>query len=170
MNSKRAFTIIEMVIVLAVASILFAILAGLSVLTNNIFTSQKALSNTSAEYQNAKTQIEDFFSNYSSDYYCIALSNEFSAEIYEYESTTETFDTCIAKIEFDDQAKCLKIFKLGEDGTLTLQNDIAFKQLNSIIFDVNAELGLMKLSLSFTENDTLNFLINMGGMEIGNIS
>lgn len=167
MKSKRAFTIIEMVIVLAVASILFAILAGLSVLTNNIFTSQKALSSTSAEYQNAKSQIEDFFSNYSSDYYYIELSNDFSAEIYD---NIEAPETCIAKIEFDAQTKRLKTFKLDEDSALTLQDDIGFKQIENVVFDVNAALGLMKVSLEFSDNNTLNFLVNMGGMEIGNIS
>lgn len=177
MKNKKAFTILEMVIVLAVASILFAIIAGLSIATNSIFASQKATTESLAEFKSAKAEIEKFMSTYSYDYYSINLT-ENSAEIYYIQNDNnenegnlaETAGSkMVSKLEFDKEKFELNIYLVDENDILTLESKKAFSHINNIVFSVNENLKLLKCDFEIENNNNYNFLINLGGMEIGNL-
>ena len=168
MKKNRAFTIVELVIVIAVASILFAIIAGLSVITRGIVVSQRATTKSIQEYQDVKLKIESFLSGYSFDYYGIETPNENQIEIYLSSEIDSVDKVCQSKIVFDTENKKLIFYKLVDD-TLLEDNSTDFLQITNIVFVINEDACLLKCKFTFEEYNDYEFLINLGGLEIGNL-
>ena len=161
MKNKRGFTIIELVIVLAVGSILFAIIAGLSVLTQGLVISQRANTKSSAEYVDAKTNIEKFITTYSNSNYGVLIASENEVDIY---VAGDLEKTPVAKIIFVSETRNLEFYNTSE-AELVKYESINLSTLIGLTFKKNNSSELLKCSFDFEDYNDNSFLINLGGME-----
>ena len=171
MKREKGFTIVELVIVIVVASILFAIITGLAVLTRGIVVSQKATTSSLQEYQTTKSSIEKFINNYCNDEYGIELANENQVEIYLSSQLENEDRTCIAKLVFDSELQKLTIYQLNDElePELVETSRVNFSQITNIIFTANETANLLKTLITFKDFNDYEFLVNLGGLKIGNL-
>ena len=163
MKKNKAFTMVEMVIVLAISALLFGAIAGISAITNNIIKTQKVSTACVQEYQTGKTEIENFVSAYASDYFQFEILENSTFEIYNSESVL------VAKSEFKAEEKTLKIYELDESLNLVESSSNKFSKVKGISFDYDEVSNLVKCEVEFENYHDCVFLINLGGMQVGNI-
>ncbi len=186
MKKNRAFTLVELVIVLAISTILLGTIAGLSILTSRISAQGKNASLCVSEYQEIKRKIEGFTSSYSYDYYQFVILGEVEFEI----SNSE--DVCVAKLSYNSDTKTLKVyesgdanisvFAKGEQGEILtdesgnkicdesyLTYEKSFSKITAFSIEFDESSNLLKCEVDFEEYISQKFLINLGGMQIGNL-
>lgn len=167
MKKNKAFTIVELVIVLGVASILFAIIAGISVLIQGLVVSEKANMNGSTEYLQTKREIQQFISKYTYSKYTIELDSESVAKIYVTSDMELENYAPVAKMEFDSESKTLSFYEQDEEFELTRTNQVQYKELVGLSFEIDTDSKLLKTAVTFEKYTDYDFLINLGGIEIG---
>lgn len=168
MKKIRAFTIVELVIVLAVSSILFAIIAGISALVQGTVVSQKSNTNGTAEYFETKNKIEQFMSSYNYDEYTVELNSETELFIYLTSEVELESKSPVAKIEYNDENKIVSFYELALE-ELTQTNAIELKVLTNLTFKIDIASNLLMVSVNFENDTNYKFLINLGGTQIGNL-
>lgn len=163
MKKNKAFTIVELIIVMAVGVILFGIIAGLSVLTSNIVKSNKTKALCMSQYKTGKSEIEKFMSTYSSDFFQFYLDSDASVKIYNSENYL------VAKIQFDSEKKEFSVYETDDNHLLVEAKKEKLSEVTNIKFEFDESSNLMKCSVSFVDYETIVFLINLGGIKVGNL-
>lgn len=170
MKKNKGFTLVEIIVVLAVSTIILGMVATLSVLTTKIVQNQKHSTACISEFSSAKNEVETFISNYSTDSYTIYLQQNtdddnnvyYGSLIIKNASTLEE----VAWIEFENNT--LSLFALNEETSQkTLSNSVSLSKVTKIEFDTDNSLNLLKSKFLFLDFQDQTFLTNIGGMEIG---
>ena len=173
-NKEKGFTLVELIVTLAVSAIVLGMVASLSVLVNKILQAQRYTSSVNSEYEQVKTTAENFISKYSSKGYKIVVSNSNEektiSSIYIYE--TEGLKL-VSKFEFQEGVLVVSELKqkTGEE-TSTAESfdetEFRFSTIVGLNFGLSSELNLLKIEAVYETRSNMRFLINLGGLEIGN--
>ena len=163
MKKNKAFTMVELVVVLAISVLLLGAIAGFSAMINKIIKTQKNSTVCVQEYQSGKTDIENFLSKYSSDYFQFEIVDDLVFEVYNSENSL------VAKIEYKTEDNMIEFFELNNEQILTEIKNIKFTKVISVSFEFDEISYLLKCSIDFETYHDGIFLINFGGMKVGNI-
>ena len=163
MKKNKAFTMIELVIVLAISALLFGAIAGLSAITNKIIKTQKNSTICVQEYQTGKTEIENFVSAYASDYFQFEIIENSTLEIYNSENLL------VSKTEYKAEENKLIVYELDENLNFVEISNNQFLNVKGISFEYDEISNLIKCKVEFETYHDCIFLINLGGMKLGNI-
>ena len=181
-NKKKGFTLVELIVTLAVSAIVLGMVASLSVLVNKILQAQRYTSSVNSEYEQVKTTAENFISKYSSKGYKIVVSNSNEektiSSIYIYETDELKL---VSKFEFQEGVLVVSELKqnAGEEtssaeseGEKTAESfdetEFRFSTIVGLNFELSSELNLLKIEAVYETRSNMRFLINLGGLEIGN--
>ena len=172
-NKEKGFTLIEMVITIAVSVIVLGMIASLSMLTNKITANQKMSSNKISQFSYAKNQIEHFMQDYSSDNFSISTKNQIAfgstnpLNIATVVSITEkNTEMEIARLEyFKDK---ISFFKLNDLSEFEMNSSIDVSTFENISFEISKEFHLLRCDVSIKNLNNYTFLINLGGSYLGN--
>ena len=186
-NKKKGFTMIELIVTLAVSAIVLGMVASLSVLVNKILQAQRYTASLNSEFEQVKSSTENYISKYSSAGYKIVVSNmseENSVSgIYIYDTDENEL---VSKMLFEEGV--MQIFEQksqsSESGSENANSenennsgndennfDIksqSFQTLKGMTFEISSEYNLLKVVVKFDTHSDMRFLINLGGLEIGN--
>ncbi|MGM9844180.1 MAG: hypothetical protein ACI30S_08170, partial [Muribaculaceae bacterium] len=116
------------------------------------------------QFQSSKTEIENFVSAYSSDYFELEINDEKSLNIY------NSSLNLVAKLEFDLNLQNLIVYEISEDLSLAETKRLELSVVTKITFDYDKNSNLLKCTFDFKDYRANVFLINLGGMKVGNIS
>lgn len=186
-NKKKGFTIIELIVTLAVSAIVLGMVASLSILVNKILQAQRYSASLNSEFEQVKSSTENYISKYSSAGYKIVVSNmseENSVSgIYIYDADKNAL---VSKMLFQDgvmqifEQKSQNTENSAENTNTASENnseidesnfDIksqSFQTLKGMTFEISSEYNLLKVVVKFDTHSDMRFLINLGGLEIGN--
>ena len=174
MNNKKGFTLVEAVITIAVSMIVLSLIASVSYVTSKISASQKQSSDCISEYAQAKLQIENFASKFSSNDYIFSLDTtsslnpETGAQDITKKITIKAISSNenIAMIEY----KKFKIgfYELNLSNELELTHSVDVLSFKDIAFSFSSELNILRCEVSFFKLNNYVFLVNLGGAYIGN--
>lgn len=189
-NKKKAFTMVELVVVLAVSVIVLGMVASLSVLVNKILQTERQTSSRISEYENVKTETENFLSKYSVGGYEISIKNESEEEkysaIYIYDQAdSKSEKTLVARFEFSNGF--LKIYEatsVAENEESNAENEesnensgteqkfdietVILNTIKSINYEISSDFNIIKCVIEYENYSDMKFLVNLGGLEIGN--
>lgn len=183
-NKKKGFTMIELIVTLAVSAIVLGMVASLSVLVNKILQAQRYTASLNSEFEQVKSSTENYISKYSSAGYKIVVSNMSEenslSSIYIYDIDD---NAVVSKLLFQDG-----IMQIFEKKSQTSESDIesttteseqanendfdissqSFQTVSGVTFEISSEFNLLKCVVKYNTHSDMRFLINLGGLEIGN--
>ena len=186
-NKKKGFTMIELIVTLAVSAIVLGMVASLSVLVNRILQTQRYTASLNSEFEQVKDLTENYISKYSSAGYKIVVSNNLGENmvsgIYIYDTGENTL---VSKMLFENGV--MQIFEQKSqssesgsenantenennsgngDSDLDIKSQ-SFQTLRGMTFELSSQYNLLKVVVKFDTHSDMRFLINLGGLEIGN--
>ena len=162
MNKKRGFTLVELIITMAVSIIVLTMIASLSYITNKIVSTQKYESELESEIAITKVQIENYFKSYASSNFKLEKSQVVDGEtVTDIITIFNSSDQYITSLEICDNE--VKTFILNEIDEKQQKNILNFSYIKTINFDASDEFGVLKCEIVLSDSQSRVFLINMGG-------
>lgn len=174
MNKKRGFTLVELVITMAVTVIVLAMVASLAFATSKVSSSQKVSSSSLSQYVYAKSQIESFVGEYSCDKFIFETKEEsiINPETFLTETTKSVIifekdsDINISWIEYKKDR--INLYKLNAKNEKELSSSLDATYFENLDFSILDDISILKCKVQLKSSYTYSFLIDLGGAYIGN--
>lgn len=160
MKKSRGFTLVEIVVVLAVSSVLFAVIAALSTLTSNFVRTSRGKDSELSAFNSCKESLTTIFSAYSADYFAAGVSAD-GSEVQIYQQSGSDREV-VATVKYASGKLNLTRTEIVETEpiTTTEQKDI---KAESVSFRADGELKLIIVEFDFGEL-VRKVVINVAGM------
>ena len=152
MKKKKAFTLVEMSVVLSISVIIIGIIVSLAVLISTTQANQSYQASCTSEYEIIKSMVEEYSQTYSTNQY---HSKNVTATELQISGSDRIF-----KLIYNKQENKLSadIFSAGSGETTTKTQ--VFENITDIAFSTNG--NMVKCEVSFLEYPSFSFIFTFG--------
>jgi competence protein ComGC len=152
MKKKKAFTLVEMSVVLSVSVIIISIIVSLAILISNTQASNAYQTTCSGEYDLVKSMVEEYSQTYSTNEY---FDKTVTSNGLKISGSDRDFELVYNK---DENKLSVDIFSSLDEQTT--EKTKVFENITDIVFTTND--NLVKCEVSFLEYPTFSFVFEFG--------
>ena len=173
-KKNKGFTLVELVITMAVSVIVLTMVASLAFATSKISSSQQVSSSSLSSYVYAKSQIESFVSEFTNDKFSFKTTKEsiINPDTFLTETTKSIIvsesnsETIVAWIEYKENR--IYLYKLNKSNEKELASSLDATYFENVDFSIFQDLAILKCKIKLKSSHNYSFLIDLGGAYLGN--